>query len=331
MAHAYYADMERVDPGDTMLHAAALSHGAGLYALPHLAQGGHQVICRGSFDPAEICDLVAGHPQVSLFAAPTMLTRLVAHVEATGADMANLRTIHYGGGPMYVSDLEHALDVLGPRLAQLYGQGEAPMTIAALPRSLHGRARAEGFLGSCGFPRSFVEVRVVDPGGRTLPPGEAGEIVTRSDCVMAGYWNMPEATAAALKDGWLHTGDIGTLDARGILTLRDRSKDMIISGGSNVYPREVEEVLLRHPGVFEAAVIGLPHPDWVEEVVACIAPLPGATVPQDELDRLCLDNIARYKRPRRYVFLAELPKNAYGKILKTELRARLAPTDGGNA
>jgi acyl-CoA synthetase (AMP-forming)/AMP-acid ligase II len=328
MAQAYYADMDRVEVGDTMLHAAALSHGAGLYALPHLAQGGHQVICDGSFDPKEICDLLARLPRVSFFAAPTMLTRFVAHVSETGADTTNLRTIHYGGGPMYVSDLENALDVLGPKLAQLYGQGEAPMTISVLPRSWHERARKEGFLGSCGIARAFVEIRVVDADDKDVPPGETGEIVTRSDCVMAGYWDMPEATAAALKDGWLHTGDLGSMDERGILTLRDRSKDMIISGGSNIYPREVEEVLLRHDAVREVAVVGRPHADWVEEVVACVVVHPGMDVTDAELDRLCLDNIGRYKRPRRYFYMDALPKNNYGKVLKTKLREIVTPKAG---
>ncbi|HTV67842.1 MAG TPA: AMP-binding protein [Rhizobiaceae bacterium] len=324
MAQAYYADMDRVDVGDTMLHAAALSHGAGLYALPHLAQGGHQVICDGSFDPKEICDLIERLPQVSFFAAPTMVTRLVAYVEETRADTANLRTIHYGGGPMYVADLERALSVLGPKLAQLYGQGEAPMTISVLPKSWHERAAREGFLGSCGIPRTFVEVRIVDADDKDVPTGEIGEIITRSDCVMAGYWNMPEATAAALKGGWLHTGDLGSMDERGVLTLRDRSKDMIISGGSNVYPREVEEVLLRHPAVVEVAVVGRPHVDWVEEVVACVVTHTDHAVSSEELDQLCLENIGRYKRPRKYFFMQSLPKNNYGKVLKTSLRETVA-------
>jgi long-chain acyl-CoA synthetase len=135
---------------------------------------------------------------------------------------------------------------------------------------------------------------------------------------------MPEASAAALKGGWLHTGDLGSMDERGVLTLRDRSKDMIISGGSNIYPREVEEVLLRHPAVGEVAVVGRPHPDWVEEVVACVVTRPGMSVTDDELDRLCLDNMGRYKRPRRYFYMAELPKNNYGKVLKTALREQVA-------
>jgi acyl-CoA synthetase (AMP-forming)/AMP-acid ligase II len=163
-----------------------------------------------------------------------------------------------------------------------------------------------------------VEVRILDEAERELPPGEAGEIVTRSDCVMAGYWQNPEATRRAMRSGWLHTGDVGSMDAQGFLTIRDRSKDMIISGGANIYPREIEEVLLRHPAVAECSVVGRPHPEWGEEVVAFV--VTKGSIQKEDLDRLCLDNIARFKRPREYRFVEALPKNNYGKVLKTELR-----------
>jgi acyl-CoA synthetase (AMP-forming)/AMP-acid ligase II len=181
----------------------------------------------------------------------------------------------------------------------------------------------EAILASCGVPRTGVDVKVVGEDGRELPAGEVGEVVTRSDCVMAGYWNNPEANAKALRDGWLWTGDLGFADAEGFLTLKDRSKDMIISGGSNVYPREIEEVLLTHPMVLECAVIGREHPDWGEEVVAFVVPRPGANLTAQGLDALCLENIARYKRPRDYLVVDSLPKNSYGKILKTDLRQRM--------
>jgi long-chain acyl-CoA synthetase len=173
---------------------------------------------------------------------------------------------------------------------------------------------------------------VVDDRDRELPSGEVGEVVTRSDCVMEGYWNDPAATEETLRRGWLHTGDLGNFDEEGFLTLRDRSKDMIISGGSNIYPREIEEVLLRHPGLVEVSVVGRAHPEWGEEVVAFVVPRPGVDVATDELDRLCLDHIARFKRPRVYRFVEALPKNNYGKVLKTELRRLLAePADGAAA
>jgi long-chain acyl-CoA synthetase len=277
-------------------------------------------------DVGAILDVIARHPHVSMFAAPTMLTRLGQARDVAAADLSNLRTIYYGGGPMYVADLERALDIFGPRLYQLYAQGESPMTITGLAQRLHGERdhpRWHDRLASCGYARSGVLVRVVDDHDRDLRAGEIGEVITKSDCVMAGYWQNPVANAETLRGGWLHTGDLGSMDGDGLLTLRDRSKDMIISGGSNIYPREIEEVLLRHADVVEASVVGRPHPDWGEEVVAFLVARQGAEVVTAELDRLCLDHIARFKRPRAYRFVEALPKNNYGKVLKTELRRLL--------
>ena len=166
-------------------------------------------------------------------------------------------------------------------------------------------------------------MRVVDEQGRRLPPGDVGEIIVKGDTVMSAYWNNPEATAKSLRDGWLWTGDVGSFDEDGFLTLKDRSKDMIISGGSNIYPREIEDVLNLHPAVAECSVVGRPHPEWGEEVVAFVVARPGSKLTSEDLDRLCLDNIARFKRPKDYRFIEALPKNNYGKILKTELRALL--------
>jgi acyl-CoA synthetase (AMP-forming)/AMP-acid ligase II len=224
---------------------------------------------------------------------------------------------------MYVADLKRALQLFGPKLYQLYGQGESPMTITGLDKALHAdtaHPRWEERLASTGIARTGVAIKVVDGNGVELSHGEVGEIVTRSDCVMRGYWNNPEATARALRDGWLWTGDLGAIDAEGFLTLKDRSKDMIISGGANIYPREIEEVLLTHPDVVEAAVVGQPHPDWGEVAVAFVVGRREAQVSEADLDRLCLENIARFKRPKAYRFVAALPKNNYGKVLKAELR-----------
>ena len=321
MSQCYYADIDQLDERDTHVLAAPVSHGAGLYALPFLLKGAHQIVLP-HFDVEAILDVIARHPRVSMFAAPTMLTRLVHAPEVAAADIANLRTIYYGGGPMYVADLERALDIFGPRLYQLYGQGESQMTITGLAQRLHERDHPHWYdrLASCGYARSGVLVRVVDDQDRDLPAGEIGEVITKSDCVMDGYWQNPAANAETLRGGWLHTGDLGSMNADGLLTLRDRSKDMIISGGSNIYPREIEEVLLRHPDVVEASVVGRSHPDWGEEVVAFLVPRRGTVVAAAELDRLCLDHIARFKRPRDYRFVEALPKNNYGKVLKTELR-----------
>jgi acyl-CoA synthetase (AMP-forming)/AMP-acid ligase II len=237
MSHCYYADIDALDERDTCLHAGPLSHGAGLYALPHLLRGGHQVVLP-HFDTDAIVEALQRHTRVSMFAAPTMLTRLVHAPAIASTNLTNLRAIFYGGGPMYVADLERALGIFGPRLYRLYGQGDLPMTITGLDQRMHAEAahpRWRERLGSCGVPRTGVLVKVVDDDDRELPAGEVGEIVTKSDCVMEGYWGNPSATAETLRGGWLHTGDLGSFDEDGFLTLRDRSKDMIISGGSNIF------------------------------------------------------------------------------------------------
>ena len=322
---AYFSDIDQLFAGDAILHAAPLSHGSGLYALPHFAAGAVNVIPEsGGFDAEEIFGLIDAHRNASFFAAPTMVVRLLASPAARA--VANLKTITYGGAPMYVADAVRAIGLFGPRLYQLFGQGESPMTITGLPQSFHADKSQPRFLerlASCGFARTGVRVRVVDEDDRDLPSGGVGEIVTRSDCVMSGYWQNPEATAKTLRGGWLHTGDLGSLDDEGFLTIRDRSKDMIISGGSNIYPREIEEVLLRHPAVAECSVVGRAHPEWGEEVVAFVVTRDGTPLTPQALDALCLDNIARFKRPKDYRFVDALPKNNYGKVLKTELRKKL--------
>jgi acyl-CoA synthetase (AMP-forming)/AMP-acid ligase II len=311
---AYFADIDKLGPGDNALHPAPLSHGSGLYGLPHFAAGGANVIPEsGHFEPAEIFELLEHWPNTSFFAAPTMLVRLMASTAARTP--TRLKTITYGGAPMYVADSLRAIDLFGPRLYQLFGQGEAPMTITGLSQREH---EARTHLETCGIARTGVEVRIFNEHDEEQSPEEIGEIVTRSECVMAGYWQNPEATRKAMRSGWLHTGDVGSMDAQGFLTIRDRSKDMIISGGANIYPREIEEVLLRHPAVSECSVVGRPHPEWGEEVIAFVVKKSGLTT--EELDSLCLDNIARFKRPREYRFVEALPKNNYGKVLKTELR-----------
>jgi long-chain acyl-CoA synthetase len=301
-----------------------MSHGSGLYNFAALQGGATQVVpASGQFEPAEIFGLIAAFPGAIFFAAPTMVKKLVEAPEAAGADTANLKSIIYGGGPMYLSDLKAAMALFGNKLGQIYGQGESPMTITALTRAMHRQASDER-LSSVGVPHAVVEVKVIDAQGRQLPAGQVGEICVRGEVVMSGYWNNPEATARALVDGWLHTGDMGAFDADGFLTLKDRVKDVIISGGSNIYPREVEEILLLHEDVLEVSVIGRPHPEWGEEVVACVVARQDSQPAEAELEQLCLDHIARFKRPKCYVFLDALPKNNYGKVLKTALREQLA-------
>jgi long-chain acyl-CoA synthetase len=322
MTYGYFADVDAVPAGGRLLHAAPLSHGSGLYNFTHLARGAGQVLPESpSFEAGEVLDLLDLHRDVSFFAAPTMVKRLADTARGRASPASGLRTLVYGGGPMYAADLEHATAVFGNRLAQIYGQGESPMTITVLSKAHHGDSahpRHRERLASVGVPHSVVEVTVRDADGRELPPGSIGEVCVRGGVVMAGYWNNPEGTAAALRDHWLWTGDLGAFDGDGFLTLKDRSKDLIVSGGSNIYPREVEEVLLLHPGVAEASVVGRPDAE-----VAFVVPR-GEAPPAAELERLCLDHIARFKRPKEYRFVERLPKNNYGKVVKTELRALLS-------
>jgi long-chain acyl-CoA synthetase len=327
MALNYYADVDRPPAGSSMVHAAPISHGSGLWNFSMVARGVTQVFPEsGHYQVPETVALMNRWPDCSIFLAPTMVKRLVEHPAAGDLRPGALRLISYGGAPMYVSDLKRALEMLGNVLCQLYGQGESPMTITHLSREMHALSdhpRWEARLASAGIADTCVEVRVVDEAGQPLPAGEVGEIIVKGDTVMSGYWNNPEATARSLRKGWLWTGDVGAFDEDGFLTLKDRSKDMIISGGSNIYPREIEDVLNLHPGVAECSVVGRPHAEWGEEVVAFVVVRPGAALTAAELDRLCLDNIARFKRPKDYRFIEALPKNNYGKILKTELRALL--------
>ncbi len=321
-SHAYYADIDFLDDRDCMLHAAPLSHGAGLYALPHIARGSHQIVFP-SFEPSQIFDALATRQNVSMFAAPTMVVRLLNDPMAGATSTSGLKTITYGGAPMYVADLKRGIGLFGPKFFQLYGQGEAPMTISGLTKAMHAdcaHPEYEKRLGSAGIARTGCAFKIVSEDGKDVPFGEIGEIISKSDCVMKGYWNNAEANAKSLRDGWLWTGDLGSVDASGFLTIKDRSKDMIISGGSNVYPREIEEVLLTHKSVLECGVASRPHADWGEEVIAYVVKRPGMDVTVGELDQLCLDNIARFKRPKGYRFVERLPKSNYGKILKTELR-----------
>jgi long-chain acyl-CoA synthetase len=334
MSQCFLSDVESIEAGDAIVHAAPLSHGSGLYVVPHVQGAAVHVLPEAeSFDAAETLRLAAHWNRSCLFAAPTMVKRIVTAQTAAPVPLARLKSIVYGGGPMYVADCKEAFTALGPRLAQIYGQGESPMTITAMNRAVVRDAVERGNdarVGSVGVAQTGIDVMVAGADDEPLREGEVGEILVRGPTVMRGYWRNAEASAAALAHGWLHTGDVGRFDDDGFLTLIDRSKDLIISGGSNIYPREVEEVLLSHPEVAEVAIVGRVHAEWGEEVVACVVIRGG--VPDNatrlalerSLDALCLDRIARFKRPKTYAFLAELPKNNAGKVLKTALRERVA-------
>ena len=324
----YLTDVDSLTEHDCMLHVAPLSHASGLESLPHVAKASHHVIPEsGGLDPAEVADLTHHYDNMMFFAVPTVVGRLVNDPAFAAANLAAIKTIFYGGAPMYFEDLKRALAKFGPKLVGGYGQGEVPCAVSVLSKRLHADANDPKFeerLTSVGIAFTGTEFRVVDEDGNDLPNGEIGEIVVRSDVCMLGYWENPEATAKAMRDGWLWTGDVGCVNDEGYLSLKDRSKDLVISGGMNIYPREIEEVLLLHPAVLEVSVVGRPHPDWGEDVVAFVVAKPGESVERDELDRICLDNIARFKRPKEYFFIEELPKSDYGKILKRELRKRFA-------
>lgn len=325
MSLCYPLDVDPVHQKDAILYAAPMSHGAGLYGPVHVRMGARHVIpASGGFDADETLDLAAALRSVSFFAAPTIVKRLVQAAEKRGSNGDGIKTIVYGGAPMYRSDIEHALSVMGPRFVQIYGQGETPMTITALSRDQHTPETKDTValkrLGSVGRAQSVISLRITSDDGTVQPMGTPGEIEVKGQTVMLGYWRDPEATAAALQDGWLRTGDVGSLDEDGYLTLSDRSKDIIISGGNNIYPREIEEVLLTHPSVSEVCVAGTPHDDWGEMTVAFVVLKDGYTPDEDGMNEVCLANLARYKRPKRYIFRDSLPKNAYGKTLRRSLK-----------
>lgn len=328
MCRCYFRDVDTTMPWSCMLHPAPLSHGSGLYSLPHFLKGSCQVLPESQgFDEDEVCSLINHWQDSVFFAAPTMIRRLTD--SPSDVDPARLKCVIFGGAPMYFEDIRNYLQRFGPRLAQLYGQGESPMTITAYSAEVvadatHPRWRER--VCSAGTPQSAVSVRCVDDNGRDMPVGEPGEVVVQGDTVMPYYWDDPSATRNAIRNGWLWTGDIGSLDEDGFLTLKDRSKDLVISGGSNIYPREIEEVLLTHSMVLEASVIGVADREWGERVVAYLVLTDEQSRPDAknvlarELDELCLASLARYKRPKQYRVIDELPKNNYGKILKTRLR-----------
>jgi long-chain acyl-CoA synthetase len=327
VAVSWLADLTPLDEYDVTLHAAPLSHGAGFHALAATARAAHQVIPDGvSFDPAAILEMVRERGVTNTWMVPTQIVMLTDAAErsgTTGADLPSLQYVVYGGAPMTPAAMTRALERFGSVFVQLFGQGETPMTATVLRRQDH----VPELLGSAGRARPGIEVRIVGDDGAPVPAGEVGELVVRGPSVMTGYWRRPEATAETIVDGWLHTGDLGRMSADGIVHLLDRAKDMIISGGSNVYAVEVEDVLATHESVAEVAVVGVPDDLWGELVVAVVVPAEGHALDSTALDVLARSRLAGYKVPRRYESVDALPRNAYGKVLKRELRSRLAACD----
>jgi acyl-CoA synthetase (AMP-forming)/AMP-acid ligase II len=310
---------------DVSLVVAPLSHGAGIHAMPQVARGAASVLLSGErLDCEEAWRLVERHRVSNMFTVPTILTMLTRDPAVDARDHSSLRHVIYAGAPMYRTDQQHALRKLGPVLVQYFGMGEVTGNITVLPPHLHGVEDDPALpIGSCGMPRVGMDVAILDGDGRRVPAGEPGEICVRGPGVFAGYHANPEATAKAFAHGWFHTGDLGHVDARGYVYITGRASDMYISGGSNVYPREIEELLLTIPGVGEACVVGLPHPKWGESGVAVLVAEPGRAIDLEAAPAHLDGKLARYKWPARYVVWPELPKSGYGKVAKREVRIRL--------
>jgi len=317
----WLADLQRLEPEDVGLVAAPMTHGAGIMALCFVMKAATQVLAHG-FDPANILATIAQEKVTHTWMVPTQIRIILDSPALETADLSSLKSIVYGGAPMYVEDLKEAIRRIGPIFVQLFAQTESPMTgtyMRAQDHILEGPGSER--LASCGHARSGMEVAILDEEDRRLPPGETGEICIKGPALMNGYWNRPEATAETLRNGWLRTGDIGLMDELGYFFILDRSKDMVISGGLNVYPREIEEVLLRHPAISQAAVIGIPDPKWGEAVKAVVVCDPGAGLTEADVIAFSAEHLAGYKKPKSVDFVDDLPKTTYGKIDKKTIRA----------
>jgi len=321
----YLADCYNITHSDVLLHVAPLSHGSGIVALPAVARGANNAICTApNFSPdttfADVERLRVSH---IAFMAPTQIVKCLEEYEPGRYDLSSWKCVCYGGAPIYVEHLKAAVETFGPVFVQIYGQGECPITATVLPAAEHLDLvkNDDPRLASAGFTRTDVEVKVFDENDIEVPPGVPGQIVVRGDIVMAGYWADPAATAETMRNGWLHTGDVGRFDSGGYLYLLDRTKDLIITGGNNVYPREVEEVLITHPMVAQVVVIGIPDPYWGEAVHAVVVPVPGTAPTAPELIEHCGNHLAGYKKPKAVDFVDQLPTSAYGKVLRREVRA----------
>ncbi len=309
---------------DASLVVAPLSHGAGIHALPQIARGAVTVLLPSErLDIEEAWRLVEQWRVTNMFTVPTILTMLTRHDAVDRFDHSSLRYVIYAGSPMYRADQKHALTKLGRVIVQYFGMGEVTGNITVLPPHLHSLDDADMPVGSCGYPRTGMDVTILDDAGNHLSPGTTGEICVRGPGVFNGYHNNQEAIDKATTFGWFHTGDLGHLDQRGFVYITGRASDMYISGGSNVYPREIEEVLLTHPAVAEACVLGLPDERWGESGVAVLVLEADATISDSEMLAHLDGRLAKYKWPQRFVIWAELPKSGYGKVAKKDVKERL--------
>jgi len=313
-------NMSDVGTDDVMLHAASLFHASGCFVLPYWLKGATTAVL-GRFEPAEFLNAIVHWRVTSLHLVPTMLAMLLAHPDIEKADMSSVRTILYGASPMPLPVIKRALELWGPRFVQYYGQTEAPLFITRLDKEDHVGPGAERRLLACGRPSVDCEIRLIDDKGLDVEPGEQGEIALRAPFTISGYFNAPDLNSAMfVEGGWLRTRDVGRFDEDGYLYLVDRTSDMIITGGYNVYPREVEDALLAHSGVLECAVVGAPHEKWVEAVTAFVVLRSGSAVSEAELIEFTRERLASYKVPKSVRFIEQIPKSAVGKVLRRALR-----------
>jgi acyl-CoA synthetase (AMP-forming)/AMP-acid ligase II len=274
-------------------------------------------------DPAALLDAIEKYRVTEFFLPPTVIYRLLDTPGIEKRDFSSLRYLMYGAAPMSVEKLKQALALFGPIMLQGYGQSEAPGAISSLRPGDHfvnGKIASDERLSSCGLPCVLNALAIMDEKGKPLSPGATGEICVRGEIVMKGYYKQPEKTAETIVNGWLHTGDVGFLDAEGYLHITDRKRDMIITGGFNVFPGEVEQVLWTHPSVLDCAVIGVPDADWGEAVKAVVELKPGSTTEAEELIAFCKDKLGSVKSPKSVDFVKTLPRSPVGKVLKKDLR-----------
>jgi acyl-CoA synthetase (AMP-forming)/AMP-acid ligase II len=312
--------------GETTLHVAPLTHGAGFLLLPTLMLGGHNLLCR-SFSAGRTLEILADQRVTGMFVVPSMIRMMLDARPVPWQVPASFRRLYYAGSPIDPGTLREATKVFDGRLVQSFAQMESPMFFTVLDEQDHWLATddlSSPLARSAGRVLPGVRLRIMDEDGQDAQVGQPGEILAQAPQTMTGYWNRPDATAAALADGWLHTGDVGYLDEAGYLYIVDRTKDMIVTGGSNVYAREVETVLLEVPGVRDAAVIGTPHRIWGEAVTAVLVAADGTKPDNDAILAACRARLAGYRMPKRVEWLDALPRNAYGKVLKHQLREQFS-------